>query len=96
MGAPDAVQQLKSHNSQPQLKYQRLKTVIINSLLLTGPDDKTIQESFENIFQKILKERTIDSVGINQIGLLSIMTKELSTGRIIELDNLSSGEKILP
>jgi AAA domain, putative AbiEii toxin, Type IV TA system/Protein of unknown function (DUF4435) len=93
-GGPDAQQQLESHNSQPQLKYQRLKTLIINSLLVaSSPDGSTIQQDFEKIFSGLLQGRRIVAINTNELGLLSIMTQEISSGRLIELDGLSSGEK---
>jgi hypothetical protein len=56
LGAQDAQQQLESHNSQPQLKYQRLKTLIVNSLVVKGQDDVTIQQEFEKILVNYSRE----------------------------------------
>jgi hypothetical protein len=36
LGAPDVNAQLLSYNSQPQTKYQRLKTTIVNNYLLSS------------------------------------------------------------
>jgi predicted ATPase len=93
LGGPDAQQQLESHNSQPQQKYLRLKNLIVGSLVVQGEHEKTIQGDFETIFSGLLKGRRIKTIGINDLGLLSVMTEEVSTGRLIELDSLSSGEK---
>jgi hypothetical protein len=93
LGAQDAIQQLESHNSQPQLKYLRLKNLIVNSIVLSGHDEEDVRVDFENIFTKLLRGRVIDKIAINEIGLLSVMTKELSSGKLIDIDNLSSGEK---
>jgi predicted ATPase len=93
LGAQDAQQQLESHNSQPQLKYQRLKTLIVNSLVVQQSDEIPIKQEFERIFSVLLQGRRIETINVNEIGLLSIMTTEISTGRLIEIDNLSSGEK---
>jgi energy-coupling factor transporter ATP-binding protein EcfA2 len=93
LGGPDAQQQLESHNSQPQTKYVRLKNLIIGSLVLQEQGTETIHTEFEKIFSGLLKGRRIKSIGINELGLLSVMTEEISSGRIIELDSLSSGEK---
>lgn len=92
IGGPDSQQQVESHNSQPQLKYQRLKTLIVNSMVL-GNGATSIKADFAKIFSGLLIERQIDNIQINELGLLSIMTKEVSTGNLIELDSLSSGEK---
>lgn len=93
LGGPDAQQQLESHNSQPQTKYVRLKNLIINSLVLQEQGTETIHAEFEKIFSGLLRGRRIKSIGVNELGLLSVMTEEVATGRIIELDSLSSGEK---
>nr|WP_295466773.1 AAA family ATPase [Mesorhizobium sp.] len=92
LGAADAQQQLESHNSQPQLKYTRLKNLIINSLIL-GDKTTTIKDDFEKIFSGLLRSRTIDSIRLNELGLLEVMTSDKATGSMIELDSLSSGEK---
>jgi predicted ATP-dependent endonuclease of OLD family len=93
MGGPDAQQQLESHNSQPQLKYARLKNLIINSMIIDESSALTVKEEFEKIFSGLLRGRKIVGVNINELGLMSVMTEELSTGRKVELDSLSSGEK---
>ncbi|WP_455270341.1 AAA family ATPase [Rhizobium herbae] len=93
LGGPDAQQQLEMHNSQPQLKYQRLKNMIINSLVITDVDRGTVKAEFESIFKNLLKGRTIKTINVNELGLLSVMTEESGSGRLIELDSLSSGEK---
>lgn len=92
LGGPDAQQQLESHNSQPQLKYQRLKSLIVNSLVIGGAED-SIHTEFEKIFSGLLRGRRIKTINVNELGLLSIMTEEISSRRLIELDSLSSGEK---
>ena len=93
LGAADTQQQLESHNSQPQLKYTRLKNLIFNSLVMMGGDRKQTIQEFENIFQGILKGRSIHSIGVNDIGLLSVQVRESDSGRIYEIDSMSSGEK---
>ena len=93
LGGPDAQQQLEMHNSQPQIKYQRLKTLLINSLIAPEISKNSSREEFETIFAKLLKGRKIKEISINELGLLSIITEEIATGRLVELDGLSSGEK---
>jgi hypothetical protein len=93
LGGPDAQQQLESHNSQPQNKYQRLKNLIVGSLVVQDESKDTLKKEFETIFSALLKGRRIKTIGIDELGLLSVMTEEIATGRVIELDSLSSGEK---
>ena len=40
-----------------------------------------------------MKGRRIASLGVNEIGLLSINVQDIDTGRVYEMDGLSSGEK---
>ena len=93
LGGPDAQQQLLSHNSQPQIKYTRLKNLIINSLVIDQDSSDSLKAEFERIFSGLLKGRRLGRINVNELGLLSVMTEEISTGRMIELDSLSSGEK---
>lgn len=93
VGGPDAQQQLEMHNSQPQIKYHRLKNLIVNSMFIETEKETSVKDEFEIIFSKLLKGRKINGIDINEVGLISIMTEEISTGNIIELDSLSSGEK---
>jgi predicted ATPase len=93
IGAADISQQLESHSSQPQLKYNRLKHTIVNAMIIQEQDRESVRSEFEKIFTKLLRGRRINKIGVNELGLLSILTEDLTTGRLIELDNLSSGEK---
>jgi predicted ATPase len=93
VGGGDVIQQLESHNSQPQLKYARLKNMIINSMVIDEADRQTVHSDFENIFSGLLKGRRIKTVQVNELGLLSVITEDLGSGRLVELDSLSSGEK---
>ncbi|MDA8152943.1 MAG: AAA family ATPase [Acidithiobacillus sp.] len=92
LGSADSNQQLEAHNSQPQLKYSRLKNTIFSAVVTSDQDRENLYEEFHRIFSGILKGRHIKRVGINEIGLLSI-TVEDETGRQFDLDSLSSGEK---
>ena len=92
LGSADSSQQLESHNSQPQLKYSRLKNTIFSAVVMSDQDRESLNTEFHRIFSGILKGRHIHEVGINEIGLLSI-TVEDDAGRRFDLDGLSSGEK---
>jgi hypothetical protein len=93
LGSADAFQQLESHNSTPPTKYHRLKNTIFASIVegLAGKD--AIKSEFRNIFEKLLRGRTIESFGINQYGQAIINIKDVSSGRIFDIDSMSSGEK---
>lgn len=95
LGGPDASQQLESYNSQPQIKFNRLKNTIFTASIFNGvsPSDRNIGEEFERIFQGILKGRHLERLEINEIGLLNVLIKDLESRRIFDLDGMSSGEK---
>jgi hypothetical protein len=92
-GAADAVQQLESHNSQPQEKYNRLKNTIFNTVIRGDDARIALQAEFDAIFEGVLPGRRVVGPGINEIGNLSIVVEEIETKRKFEMDNLSSGEK---
>jgi AAA domain, putative AbiEii toxin, Type IV TA system len=95
LGGPDAAQQLESYNSQPATKFNRLKNTIFSAAILgeEAASGNSLQSQFENIFNGILKGRKLISLGVNEIGFLSVMIEDSETGRIFDLDGMSSGEK---
>ena len=95
LGGPDAAQQLESYNSQPQLKFNRLKSTIFSNSIMSNDrsSPNTLAEQFRNIFEGILKGRKLHGFGVNEIGLLSVTIEDTETGRIFDLDGMSSGEK---
>ena len=93
LGLADVGQQLESYNSQPQLKYHRLKHTIFSSIIRGNIGRDRISEQFDKIFSKILKGRSLGEIGINEIGMLSIPIIDTENGNLFEIDSLSSGEK---
>jgi hypothetical protein len=93
VGAPDVNAQLLSHNTQPQTKFQRLKTTIVNSYLLNCGDPTGILQDFKKISSHLLKDREILGLQIDNFGLVSVQVKDLVTNQVFDLDNMSSGEK---
>ena len=93
VGGADVAQQLTAHNSQPQTKYHRLKSTIVNSYLMNPASPNLIIEQFKTIFTKLLKDKDIVGLEINQFGLISIRIKEIASGRTFDIDSMSSGEK---
>lgn len=93
LGGQDAAMQLQSHNSQPQLKYSRLKSTIINSMFEPSVRQRLI-ENFKKLFSRVLKDRELlDSSIVNDFGLISIQIRDLAAGRTFDIDQMSSGEK---
>jgi hypothetical protein len=93
LGAADTNQQLESYNSQPQLKYNRLKHVIFNTIIRGSDGREHLTQNFNLIFKRILKGRALGDIGINQIGMLSIPIIDVESGVQFDIDGLSSGEK---
>ena len=56
LGGPDVQQQMESHNSQPQIKYARLKHLMINSMLVEDAERQSVRGEFEKIFFRALEE----------------------------------------
>ena len=93
LGMADTSQQIESHNSQPQIKYQRLKNAIFNAVIKSEEDRKSITQEFDKIFSGILTGRRVLGPRVNEIGLLSVVVEEVETHRQFDIDSLSSGEK---
>ena len=93
LGTQDALQQIESHNSQPQLKYNRLKNTIFSTIIATKDGRGVLDNEFKKIFGGVLKGRELVGAGINQNGLLSITIRDIESGRQFDIDGLSSGEK---
>ncbi len=93
LGAVDAQQQLESHNSTPSLKYQRLKNVIFSTMVESEESGKKQKEIFQEIFEALLKGRKIESFTVNRFGQASILIRDVSSGKVFDIDSMSSGEK---
>ncbi len=93
LGSSDTAGQLESYNSQPQLKYHRLKNVIFNSIIKGAEGRQELTAQFKLIFERILRGRELGNIGINRLGMLSILIKDVESGSSFEIDGLSSGEK---
>lgn len=95
LGGPDAQQQLESYNSQPSTKFNRLKNTIFSATVLADNSNENdrMPTQFKRIFDGILKGRELHSWGVNEIGLLSVLIKDVESNRVFDLDGMSSGEK---
>jgi hypothetical protein len=93
IGIADAGLQIESHNSQPQLKYQRLKSTIFNAVITSEEERIKLTEEFARIFERVLKGRRLLGVGVNQYGALSVVVEDTESGKQFPLDAMSSGEK---
>lgn len=95
VGGADIAQQIESHNSQPQLKFTRLKNMLFNTIAIGEEERDSFREEFQRIFNGILRGKEIGELKLNEIGLMSVYVKDKESGRVTEIDSLSSGEKNL-
>lgn len=96
LGGADSNQQLESYNSQPQLKFARLKNLIFSGAIFAPSEDSqdaSLQAEFERIFSGVLKGRSLERIQVNDIGLLSVVIRDTESGRTFDIDGMSSGEK---
>ncbi|WP_058187940.1 AAA family ATPase [Terracidiphilus gabretensis] len=93
IGSVDAQQQMESHNSNPSLKFQRFKNTIFSAFVESPESQKELNETFKLIFRELLKEKEIIGYSINRFGQASISIKDTKTGKVFDIDSLSSGEK---
>ena len=91
LGAADGANQLKSHMAQPELKYNRLKHLIVSRSLLG--DIESLREDFTLIFEKLLPGKALRDLAISPIGNLTVRIEESPSGRVYDIDRMSSGEK---
>jgi hypothetical protein len=92
-GAADANAQVESHNSQPQTKYSRFKNTIFATVLESEESRNFLIQEFNRIFGGILRGRELRSIGVNEIGLFSIVVRDVDSGLDFDFDGMSSGEK---
>jgi predicted ATPase len=91
IGIHDAANQMESHNSQPQLKYQRLKNTIFGAVI--AGRGKEQEHQFQAIFSRILRGKSLDKVGVGDSGGLQILIQDNENKKVFSLDGMSSGEK---
>ena len=93
IGAAEASVQIQSHIGQAAVKYQRLKQTIVNNILLAGVDQSKVQEDFREVLQKLLPGKELIGLSVTPVGTLKVSIKESSSGKVFDIDSMSSGEK---
>ena len=66
LGQQDAIQQIEAHNSQPQLKYQRLKNTIFSAIVIDAGAREALATEFNTIFNGVLKGKQFVGPSVNQ------------------------------
>lgn len=93
IGSGEASNQIQSHLGQAASKYQRLKQTIVNNLLISGLDQNELQKDFASVLGKLLPGKELAGISVTPVGTLKVSIKELSTGKVFDIDGMSSGEK---
>jgi len=93
IGSGEANNQIQSHLGQATTKYQRLKQTIVNNLLLSGVDQNELQKDFSSVLSKLLPGKELVGISVTPVGTLKVAIKELSSGKVFDIDGMSSGEK---
>lgn len=93
IGSADMQQQVYSHLAQPASKYNRLKQTIVNSFILGMNSRKALEETFNAIFGQLLPGKKLEAIEQKATGNLSVLIRDLKSGRVFDIDNMSSGEK---
>ena len=93
IGSGEATNQIQSHIGSAAAKYQRLKQTIVNNLLLSHLDQSKVREDFELVFERLLPGKELTGLSVSPVGTLDVAIKESVTGKIFDIDSMSSGEK---
>jgi len=93
IGPQDFKAQADSHLAHAGNKYGRLKQTIVNQAIVAGLQNRNIKEEFDSIFETLLPGK--EFIGLNQkpTGLMTVLVKDIVSGRVFDIDSLSSGEK---
>ena len=89
----EANNQIQSHLGQAPTKYQRLKQTIVNNLLLSGLDQNELEKDFSFVLTKLLPGKELAGISVSPIGTLKVSIKEKNSGKVFDIDGMSSGEK---
>jgi len=93
IGSAEATNQIQSHLGQAATKYQRLKQTIVNNLLLSGIDKNELQNDFSSVLSKLLPGKELVGISVTPVGTLKVAIREQSSGKVFDIDGMSSGEK---
>ncbi|MCF6156722.1 MAG: recombinase RecF [Candidatus Brocadia sp.] len=93
IGSGEANNQIQAHIGQASTKYQRLKQTIVNNLLFSGLDQSKVHDDFRQVLEKLLPGKELVGLSVTPVGTLKVAIREASTGKVFDIDSMSSGEK---
>ena len=93
IGSGEANNNIQAHIGQASTKYQRLKQTIVNNLMVAELDPSAVRDDFQRVLGKLLPGKELAGVSITPVGTLRVAIRELVTGKVFDIDSMSSGEK---
>jgi predicted ATPase len=93
IGSADMKAQVESHLGNAPTKYQRLKQSIVNQLVLQNFSPDSVRVQFDGIFDTLLPGKSLETIKQKPTGNLTVLIRERSSGRLFDIDSMSSGEK---
>lgn len=93
IGSGEANNQIQSHIGNAASKYQRLKQTIVNNLLLSELDHEKLADDFQLVLENLLPGKRLAGLSVTPVGTLKVAIEEMATGKIFDIDSMSSGEK---
>lgn len=93
VGPQDYKAQIDSHLALATAKYGRLKQTVVNHTVLARITDKNIKPEFDEIFDTFLPGKEFIGLTQKPSGLVAVHVKDKESGKVFDIDSLSSGEK---
>jgi len=93
IGSAEASAQIQTHIGQAASKYQRLKQTIVNNILISGVDQTKVKEDFQQVLEKLLPGKELAGLSVTPVGNLKVSIREITSGKVFDIDSMSSGEK---
>jgi predicted ATPase len=92
-GSADAGNLIQSHIGNSALKYQRLKQTIIQAKIFGEKGPVQIENEFGRVLSGLLPGKALAGIQSNEMGLLKVLIQDQQSGKIFDIDSMSSGEK---
>jgi ABC-type molybdenum transport system ATPase subunit/photorepair protein PhrA len=93
IGSGDAAAQVQSHIGTPAAKYSRLKQTIVHGIITNQINKDWLATEFNYLLENLVPGKKLSGLSINQLGQLKVLIGDASTGKIFDIDSMSSGEK---
>jgi hypothetical protein len=61
--------------------------------MISGVSQNTLQDDFKQVLGKLLPGKELAGLSVTPVGTLKVAIREISTGKVFDIDSMSSGEK---